>query len=206
DAGVLLHQVPGGMISNLISQLKEQGALDKLKDVHEEIPRVRADLGYPPLVTPTSQIVGSQAVLNALFGERYKQVTKETRAYVLGQYGKSPAPISEEVRKLIAPGEEPITGRPADHLAPEMEQAAQELGDLARTEEDTVSYALFPPVVREYLQLQAQGDDLEPDLVAAIASALTHDHQPAQPEPRAAHQGGDRSPWKLAGRQRLLRG
>jgi pyruvate/oxaloacetate carboxyltransferase len=151
DAGVLLHQVPGGMISNLVSQLREQGALDKLKDVHEEIPRVRADLGYPPLVTPTSQIVGTQAVLNALFGERYKQVTKETRAYVLGQYGHSPAPISEEARKLIAPDEEPITGRPADQLAPKMEQAAQELGELARTDEDTVSYVLFPPVVREFL-------------------------------------------------------
>ena len=207
DAGVLTHQVPGGMISNLVSQLREQGALDKLKDVHEEIPRVRADLGYPPLVTPTSQIVGSQAVLNALFGERYKQVSKETRAYVLGQYGHSPAPISEEARRLIAPDEEPITGRPADYLAPEMEKAAQELGGLARSEEDTVSYVLFPPVVREFLQWKAQGGGLEPDLVAAIASALAHDHQPAHPEPGASHHhGGDRSPWKLAGRQRLLRG
>src|SRR3990170_1205367 len=103
DAGVLLHQVPGGMISNLVSQLREQGAIDKLKDVLEEIPRVREDMGYPPLVTPTSQIVGTQAVLNALFGQRYKQVTKESRAYVLGQNGASPAPVNEEARKAIAP-------------------------------------------------------------------------------------------------------
>ena len=205
DAGVLSHQVPGGMISNLVSQLREQGALDKLKDVHEEIPRVRADLGYPPLVTPTSQIVGSQAVLNTLFGQRYKQVTKETRAYVLGQYGNSPAPISEEVRKIIAPDAEPISGRPADHIAPEMEQAAQEVGALARNEEDTVSYVLFPPIVREFLEWHAQGASIEPDLVAAIAIALTHNQQPAQPAPAAA-QDGARSPWRLAGRQRLLRG
>ncbi len=205
DAGVLLHQVPGGMISNLVSQLREQGSLEKLRDVLEEIPRVRADLGYPPLVTPTSQIVGTQAVLNALFGQRYKQVTKETRAYVLGQYGASPAPISEEIRKTIAPDAEPITGRPADHLVPELEKAAQELANLVRADEDVVSYALFPQVVREFLEWHTKGAGLEAELVAAIAAALTHDQRPAQPEPAASH-GGDRSPWKLAGRQRLLRG
>ena len=205
DARVLLHQVPGGMISNLVSQLREQGSLDKLKDVLEEIPRVRADLGYPPLVTPTSQIVGTQAILNTLFGQRYKQVTKETRAYVLGQYGASPAPINEDVRGTVAPDAVPITGRPADHIEPELERAAQELGGLARSDEDVVSYALFPPVVREFLEWHAQGAGLEGELVAAIAAALAHDQKRAKPEPAAAH-GGDRNPWKLAGRRRLLRG
>src|SRR3990172_7697149 len=203
DAGVLVHQVPGGMISNLVSQLREQGALDKLGDVLDETPRVREDLGYPPLVTPTSQIVGTQAVLNALFGQRYKQVTKETRAYVLGQYGASPAPISEEIRKTIAPDAEPITGRPADQLEPELERAAAELGQLARGQEDVVSYTIFPQPTREFLEWLAGGAGIEAELVAAIAAALTHDHKPAQPE-QMAH--GDRNPWKLAGRQRLLRG
>src|SRR3990172_5792530 len=160
DAGVLLHQVPGGMISNLVSQLREQGSLEKLRDVLEEIPRVRADLGYPPLVTPTSQIVGTQAVLNALFGQRYKQVTKETRAYVLGQYGATPAPISKEVLKTIAPDAQPITGRPADDLAPELAKAKQEIGALARSEEDVMSYVLFPPLAREFLEWRGPGGAL----------------------------------------------
>ena len=132
-------------------------------------------------------------------------VSEQCRAYVLGQYGASPAPISEEIRKTIAPDAEPITGRPADHLGPELEKAAQELGNLVRGEEDVVSYALFPQVVREFLEWQTKGGRLEAELVAAIAAALTHDQKPAQIEPAAAH-GGDRSPWKLAGRQRLLRG
>jgi oxaloacetate decarboxylase alpha subunit len=157
DAGVLLHQVPGGMISNLVSQLRDQGALDKLKGVLEEIPRVRADFGYPPLVTPTSQIVGTQAVLNALFGQRYKQVTKESRAYVLGQYGASPAPVSEEAHRAIAGDARPITGRPADHIRPELEGAAKEAGSLAAGEEDVVSYVLFPQVAREFLEWRAAG-------------------------------------------------
>ncbi len=205
DTGVLLHQVPGGMISNLVSQLREQGALDKLRDVLDEIPRVRADLGYPPLVTPTSQIVGTQAVFNALFGQRYKQVTKETRAYVLGQYGASPAPISKEIRETISPDAEPITGRPADQLPPELSKAAEGVGALARGEEDIVSYALFPPVAREFLEWVAQGGGLEDEIVAAIAAALAQERRAAVPEaiPAAA---GDRNPWKLAGRQRLLRG
>lgn len=205
DAGVLLHQVPGGMISNLVSQLRDQGALDKLRAVLDEIPRVRADLGYPPLVTPTSQIVGTQAVLNALFGDRYKQVTKETRAYVLGQYGASPAPIGDEVRKKVAGDAEPITGRPADHLAPELEQARKEAGDLAQSEEDIVSYAQFPQVAREFLEWRAAGAGLENELIAAIGAALAHDHRGAEAAPAPTGRG-DHSPWKLAGRQRLLRG
>ncbi len=204
DAGVLLHQVPGGMISNLVSQLRDQGALDKLRDVLEEIPRVRADLGYPPLVTPTSQIVGTQAVLNALFGQRYKQVTKETRAYVLGQYGASPAPVNEEARKAIAPDAEPITGRPADQIEPELPKAAAELGSLAGGDEDVVSYALFAAVAREFLEWRAAGAGLENEVVAALAAALAHERKGT--EARPAGTDGKRSPWKLAGRQRLLRG
>ncbi len=204
DAGVLLHQVPGGMISNLVSQLRDQGALDKLRDVLEEIPRVRADLGYPPLVTPTSQIVGTQAVLNALFGQRYKQVTKESRAYVLGQYGASPAPVNEEARKAIAPDAEPITGRPADQIEPELPKAAAELGSLAGGDEDVVSYALFAAVAREFLEWRAAGAGLENEVVAALAAALAHERK--GPEALPAGTDGKRSPWKLAGRQRLLRG
>src|SRR5712692_5862197 len=183
DAGVLMHQVPGGMISNLVSQLREQGALDKLKDVLEEIPRVRADLGYPPLVTPTSQIVGTQAVLNAIYGKRYKQVSKETRAVVLGQYGATPAPIPESVRKQIAPHEEPITGRPADFLQPELEKAKKEIGKLAHSEEDVLSYVLFPQVAEEFLEWREGGAGLEQEVVAAIAAALSYEHQPAAAQP-----------------------
>ncbi len=204
DAGVLLHQVPGGMVSNLVSQLREQGALDRLKDVQEEIPRVRADLGYPPLVTPTSQVVGIQAVLNVLLGQRYKQVTKESRAYVLGQYGASPAPINEEVRRIVAGDAEPITGRPADHIQPELARAREEIGSLAASEEDVVSYALFAQVAREFLEWRAAGAGLENEIVAALATALTHERKAAEPAPAVAD--GRRSAWKLAGRQRLLRG
>ena len=204
DAGVLLHQVPGGMISNLVSQLRDQGALDKLRDVLDEIPRVRADLGYPPLVTPTSQIVGTQAVLNTLFGQRYKQVTKESRAYVLGQYGASPAPVNEEARKAIAPDAEPITGRPADQIEPELPKAAAELGSLAGGDEDVVSYALFAAVAREFLEWRAAGAGLENEVVAALAAALAHERK--GPEAPPVGTDSKRSPWKLSGRQRLHRG
>lgn len=205
DAGVLLHQVPGGMISNLVSQLREQGALDKLRDVLEEIPRVRADLGYPPLVTPTSQIVGTQAVMNAIFGERYKQVTKETRAYALGQYGASPAPMSDEARKAIAGDATPITGRPADELQPELAKAKKELGDLAQGDEDILSYVLFPQVAREFLEWRAAGGGLENEIVVALAAALAEQRKSAAPA-EAAGDGRAPSPWKTAGRQRQLRG
>jgi oxaloacetate decarboxylase alpha subunit len=205
DAGVLLHQVPGGMISNLVSQLREQGALDKLRDVLDEIPRVRADLGYPPLVTPTSQIVGTQAVLNAIFGERYKQVTKETRAYALGQYGASPAPMSEEARKQIAGDAKPITGRPADELQPELAKAAEELGDLRQSDEDLLSYVQFPQVAREFLEWRAGGAGLENEIVVALAAALAQQGKAAEAAP-ASGDGRVESPWKAAGRRRQLRG
>jgi len=152
DAAVLEHQIPGGMISNLINQLKEQGALDKLEEVLKEVPRVREDFGYPPLVTPTSQIVGTQAVLNVLAGERYKMITQETKNYVKGLYGRPPAPIKEEIIKKVLGDEEPITCRPADLLQPELEKCREEIKDLARSEEDVLSYCLFPKVAKEFFE------------------------------------------------------
>jgi len=205
DAGVLLHQVPGGMISNLVSQLREMGAADRIKEVLDEIPRVRADLGYPPLVTPTSQIVGSQAVLNVVRGDRYKQVSKETRAVVLGQYGQTPAPIDKEVRKKIAPDGEPITGRPADQLEPEFEKAKAEIGPLAHSDEDVLSYVLFPPVAREFFEWRESGAGLEPEVVAAIAAALSQDHRHAAPALDGARPVHAQNAWKMAGRRRLMR-
>ena len=161
------------MISNLVSQLREQGAEDKLRDVLDEIPAVRADTGYPPLVTPTSQIVGTQAVMNALFGKRYKQVTKETRALVLGQYGQTPAPIDAKILKKIAPDATPITDRPADHLDPELKAARKEAGALAKSDEDLLSFVLFPQPAREFLEWRNAGGGIENEVVAAIAAPLT---------------------------------
>jgi oxaloacetate decarboxylase alpha subunit len=201
DAGVLMHQVPGGMISNLVSQLREQGAIDKLGAVLDEIPKVREDLGYPPLVTPTSQIVGTQAVLNAIYGERYKQISKETRAVVLGQNGQTPAPINAAVRKKIAPDAKPITKRPAG-LAPELDRKPARAA-LATSDEDLLSYVLFPQVAREYFEWRACGDGLESELIAAITAALTHDHGHAAPAQARAN-GHTQNAWKMAGRQRAL--
>jgi pyruvate carboxylase subunit B len=154
DTNVLAYQVPGGMLSNLVSQLIEQKALDKYEEVLAEIPNVRKDLGYPPLVTPTSQIVGIQAVLNVITGDRYKMVPKEVKDYVKGLYGKSPAMIDPKVRLKVLCDEEPITVRPADLLAPEMEvakKAVDALG-LAKKEEDYLTYALYPQVAIKFLQ------------------------------------------------------
>ncbi|HBT47175.1 MAG TPA: acetyl-CoA carboxylase biotin carboxyl carrier protein [Peptococcaceae bacterium] len=157
DMRVFEHQVPGGMISNLVNQLKEQKAAHRINEVLEEIPRVRAELGYPPLVTPTSQIVGIQAVLNVLLGQRYKVVPEEVKNYVRGLYGSPPAPISEEVKRRVMGDEEPIKGRPADYLEPRMEEARREIGDLAESEEDVISYALFPQVARKFLENRRAG-------------------------------------------------
>jgi len=154
NAAVLLHQIPGGMISNLVSQLREQKALDRLNEVFAEIPRVRADLGYPPLVTPTSQVVGTQAVLNVLSGGRYKQVTRETKNYLMGLYGAAAGEVNVEVRRAVIGDEQPITVRPADLLPPEMEKAraeAQKLG-IVHKEEDIVTYALYPEVAVKFLR------------------------------------------------------
>ncbi len=152
DANALLYQVPGGMLSNLISQLKQNNAEDKYYEVLAEVPRVREDFGYPPLVTPTSQIVGTQAVLNVLSGERYKMITKESKGVLRGEYGQLPAPVNEEVRKKAIGDDEVITVRPADLLSPELESYKEEAGDLIKCEEDVLSYALFPQVARTFLE------------------------------------------------------
>ena len=144
DINALIYQVPGGMLSNLVSQLKQANAMDRYDDVLAEVPKVRADMGYPPLVTPSSQIVGSQAVLNVLSGERYKMVTKETKGIVKGEYGKTPAPISDEIKEKILKGEEEISDRPADHIPPQLEGIRKEMAEYLEQDEDVLSYALFP--------------------------------------------------------------
>ncbi|SHK09559.1 oxaloacetate decarboxylase subunit alpha [Tepidibacter formicigenes] len=148
----LSYQVPGGMLSNLLSQLKMQNAADKYEEVLAEVPRVREDLGFPPLVTPLSQMVGTQAVFNILIGERYKMVPKEIKDYVRGLYGKSPAPIKEEIKKKIIGDEEVITIRPADLLEPGFENVKEEIQGLYKSEEDILSYALFPQVAKSFLE------------------------------------------------------
>jgi oxaloacetate decarboxylase alpha subunit len=154
---ILQAQVPGGMLSNLVSQLKKQGAEDKYAEALEELPRVREDFGYPPLVTPTSQIVGTQAVLNVLAGERYKMVTKESKALVRGEYGRLPKPISDEIKKIIIGDEPVIDHRPADDLKPELDTLREEIKEYIEQEEDVLSYALFPQVAMDFFQYrQAQ--------------------------------------------------
>ena len=151
DPNTLLYQVPGGMLSNLISQLKQAKAEDKYYDVLAEVPRVREDFGYPPLVTPTSQIVGSQAVLNVLSGERYKMVTKESKGLLRGEYGLVPGTVNEEVRRKAIGDAEVITCRPADLLEPEVEKYRNEYKDLTKSDEDVLSCALFPQVAPKFL-------------------------------------------------------
>ncbi len=158
DTRVQLNQVPGGMISNLSHQLKDQGALDRMNEVLEEIPRVRKDMGYPPLVTPSSQIVGTQAVLNVITGERYKSITNEVKLYMQGRYGKAPGKIDEKIRKKAIANDEVITCRPADKLAPELDKLKKEIGDLATSEEDVLTYAMFPEIGRQFLDDRANGN------------------------------------------------
>jgi pyruvate carboxylase subunit B len=166
DTRVQVNQVPGGMISNLSNQLKEQGALHRMNEVLEEIPRVRKELGYPPLVTPTSQIVGTQAVLNVLTDERYKTITNEVKLYMQGRYGKALGEVSPQVRHMAIGNEEVIECRPADLMADEMDKLRQDINDLAKSEEDTLTYAMFPDLGREYLEQRTAGtlmpEPLEP--------------------------------------------
>ena len=150
DTRVLIYQVPGGMLSNLYNQLREMKAEDEIENVLAEVPKVRAEVGYPPLVTPLSQIVGTQAVMNVILGERWKMVTKEMRNYIKGLYGKPPGKIEEEIKKKVLGEEEPITIRPADLLEPGFEKVKKEIGDLAENDEDVLSYALFPDVARKF--------------------------------------------------------
>lgn len=161
DTQCLTYQIPGGMLSNLLSQLKMMNALNRLDEALLETPKVRADLGYPPLVTPTSQMVGAQAVQNVLAGERYKNVSKEIVAYCRGEYGKTPAPIDPQVLKRVLGDEQPLTGRYADTLEPAFEKAKAELGDLARCDEDVLSYIAFPQLAEAFFQnCQAQEENV----------------------------------------------
>ena len=172
DTRVLVNQVPGGMISNLANQLKEQGALDRMNAVLEEIPRVREDLGYPPLVTPTSQIVGTQAALNVLTGARYKSVTNEVKLYLQGRYGRAPGHVNEEVRKLAVGDLDVTTCRPADLLADELDRLRNEIDSLARSDEDVLTYAMFPDLAKTWLQERAAGSlKAEPLLPRSAAQA-----------------------------------
>lgn len=157
DTRVHVFQVPGGMISNLANQLQERNALDRINEVYEEIPQVRKDLGYPPLVTPTSQIVGTQAVLNILTGKRYSTITNEVKRYLQGGYGKAPAPINTDLQKRAIGVEDIIDCRPADLLKPELEHLRQEIGHLALNDEDVLSYAMFPEVGKQFLEMRSTG-------------------------------------------------
>lgn len=177
---ILVAQIPGGMISNLANQLKEQNALDKMGDVLEEIPRVRKDMGYPPLVTPSSQVVGTQATLNVLMGERYKVITSETRSYFKNMYGIPPGPVDEEARKMAIGDEKPIQCRPADLLEPELDKLMREIDGKAKGIEDVLTYALFPLVALEYFEQREAGtlepEPLEPPEVEALAGGPMAPH------------------------------
>ncbi len=166
NINTLLYQVPGGMLSNLVSQLKQAGKEDKYMEVLNEVPRVREELGYPPLVTPTSQIVGTQAVMNVIAGERYKMIPKETKGLVRGEYGKTPAPIKKEIVKKIIGDEKQITCRPADLIEPELDNIRNEMKEYLEQDEDVLSYALFPQVAKKYFEYRkAQKYKIDSDMV-----------------------------------------
>ena len=217
DASIIVHQIPGGMFSNLLEQLREQKAIDKLKDVLEEVPRVRKELGYPPLVTPTSQLVGTQAVLNVISGKRYSIVPKEIKDYVRGLYGKPPAPIDPKIKKKIIGDEEPITGRPADLLEPALENIPDDVKPLIESEEDKITYALFPKQAVEFfkkrkLKREEAKTGISPErlaeleevaaisvAVAAYVASMSQAKALTQTRPK-----GYTSSWVLAGRQALI--
>ncbi len=161
ETDALVYQVPGGMLSNLISQLKQNNSLDKLAEVLEEIPRVRKDLGYPPLVTPMSQIVGVQATTNVLLGGRYESISTEVRSYFKGEYGKAPGEVNAELVKKVLGDEEPMTQRFADTLEPEFEKAKKEIGDMAKNDEDVLSYIIFPPIAEKFFKYREESAALK---------------------------------------------
>ena len=204
DVNVLEFQIPGGMLSNLISQLREQGAEDRYMDVLEEVPRVRKEMGYPPLVTPSSQIVGTQATLNVVLGERYKVVPEEVRNYFRGFYGQPPAKMDPEILEKVIGDEEPITSRPGDHIPPGLEKGREEIGSLATSEEDVVSYILFPQVARPFLERRRAGLERQELLVAAVAAKVLKEYE-RKGNGRASGNGGNGdgpdNPWKYAGRR-----
>ncbi|NOX08750.1 MAG: sodium-extruding oxaloacetate decarboxylase subunit alpha [Gammaproteobacteria bacterium] len=171
DTRVQIYQVPGGMISNLYTQLREQDALGRMNEVLEEIPKVRKELGYPPLVTPTSQIVGTQAVLNVLTGERYKTITNEVKLYLQGRYGKAPAEVDKKVKRQAIGNEYVIDVRPADLLDDEMDNLTREIGDVAQSKEDVLIYAMFPEIGRTFLE-QRNSNSLEPEPLEPVVDTL----------------------------------
>lgn len=174
DTRVLVNQVPGGMISNLSNQLKEQGALNRMDDVLAEIPKVREDLGFPPLVTPTSQIVGTQAVLNVMTGERYKSITNEVKSYLLGHYGKAPGKVNEAVRKLAVGDNDVIECRPADLLDDEMDKLRAECESLVKTDEDVLTYAMFPDLATTFLK-ERNANSLKPEQLLSKEAASVNE-------------------------------
>jgi pyruvate carboxylase subunit B len=207
DPGILVHQVPGGMLSNLLSQLKDQDQLARLPEVLAEIPRVRADLGYPPLVTPTSQIVGAQAVVNVLVGARYQQVTREVHDYVRGLYGMPPGPLDPTLRAKVLAGASAITGRPADLLSPEYERMLAEVRAIvpSASEEEALSYAVFPTVYAAYRRAADQGLSAEL-LDAAAAGLLVALRRPSMGARGPAAASSASTAWARDGRTRLMNG
>jgi oxaloacetate decarboxylase alpha subunit len=173
DINTLIYQVPGGMLSNLLSQLKQQNAEDRFEDVLKEVPRVREDFGYPPLVTPTSQIVGTQAVLNVLTGERYKMITNESKGLIRGEYGQLPGEVSEEIRKIIIGDAKVITHRPADDIPPELDKYREEIKEYLEQEEDVLSYASFPQVSMEFFKYR-QAHKYKIDNTLVNKEEMTH--------------------------------
>ncbi|WP_150305690.1 sodium-extruding oxaloacetate decarboxylase subunit alpha [Pseudomonas saliphila] len=183
DTRVQVNQVPGGMMSNLANQLKEQNALNRIQEVFEEIPRVREDLGFPPLVTPTSQIVGTQAVFNVLAGERYKTITNEVKLYLQGRYGQAPGPINQELQRRAIGNEQVIDVRPADLIQPEMDKLRTEAGSIASSEEDVLTYAMFPDIGRKFLEERAAGTLKPEELLppnSAQAKPMSEDGVPTE--------------------------
>ncbi|MDI5884799.1 sodium-extruding oxaloacetate decarboxylase subunit alpha [Cobetia amphilecti] len=205
DSRILVAQVPGGMLTNMESQLKEQGAGDKLDDVLAEIPRVRKDLGYIPLVTPTSQIVGTQSVMNVMMGERYKSISKEVQALLKGEYGAAPAPFDSELQSRVLEGGEPITCRPADNLTPEMERLREELKGKASEEgitleggeretDDVLTYALFPQIGLKFLRNRGNPDAFEPAPQAVDDKASKAASAPVAAAPASSAQTASSGP------------
>src|SRR3989339_824288 len=188
DTRVLVNHVPGGMISNLSNQLKESGALNRMNEVLAEIPRVREDLGYPPLVTPTSQIVGTQAVMNILTGTRYKSVTNEVKNYLLGHYGKAPGKVNEQVKKLAVRDVEGVACRPADLIEDEMNKLKIESETFAQSEEDVLTYAMFPDLAKTFLQ-ERNADTLKPEPLLSKEAATTSSERYAPNEFKATLHG-----------------
>ena len=204
---VLVFQIPGGMLSNLDNQLREQGALDRYDEVLEEVPRVRAELGYPPLVTPSSQIVGTQATLNVVTGERYSMIPTEVKQYIRGYYGRPPAEIDSEIQKKAIGDETPLDCRPADKLEPELPAAREALKDIPHVPRDLVSFALYPQYALEFLKRKAQRmsrGTMTPELEVALAAAVLHMNGAGTGSLASAT--GRTQTWSDAGRTELVEG